>query len=186
MCKPQMRSDNGALIERIEQLEKQLENGAGAKVVYVNSDEVPHNASSTSDSDELSDEAKKKASDEVLKNLKEKYEEADYLDILNIVRAWNYIKQKIMRVSRSFLDKASVIPGEEPGSLDIVVDKNIDQYVMAFFDLRDNIDRIESYLEEITERKIKVNVRKINRNQANIKEIDSYDLSKVNFDIDIK
>ncbi|MDD6401486.1 MAG: DNA polymerase III subunit gamma/tau [Lachnospiraceae bacterium] len=186
MCKPQMRSDNGALIERIEQLEKQLENGAGAKVVYVNSDEVPHNASSASDSDELSDEAKKKASDEVLKNLKEKYEEADYLDILNIVRAWNYIKQKIMRVSRSFLDKASVIPGEEPGSLDIVVDKNIDQYVMAFFDLRDNIDRIESYLEEITERKIKVNVRKINRNQANIKEIDSYDLSKVNFDIDIK
>ena len=186
MCKPQMRSDNGALIERIEQLEKQLENGAGAKVVYVNSDEVPHNASSNSDSDELSDEAKKKASDEVLKNLKEKYEEADYLDILNIVRAWNYIKQKIMRVSRSFLDKASVIPGEEPGSLDIVVDKNIDQYVMAFFDLRDNIDRIESYLEEITERKIKVNVRKINRNQANIKEIDSYDLSKVNFDIDIK
>ena len=186
MCKPQMRSDNGALIERIEQLEKQLENGAGAKVVYVNSDEVPHNASSTSDSDELSDEAKKKASDEVLKNLKEKYEEADYLDILNIVRAWNYIKQKIMRVSRSFLDKASVIPGEEPGSLDIVVDKNTDQYVMAFFDLRDNIDRIESYLEEITERKIKVNVRKIKRNQANIKEIDSYDLSKVNFDIDIK
>lgn len=184
MCKPQMRTDYSDLISRIDQLEKELEKrGSATNVVYVNSD-AP--VAQGSVNQEVSAEDRKQASDKVVNNLKQKYKEADYLDILNIVNAWNKIKKETMKISRSFLDKARLVPGEQPGTMDFVIDKNADQYVMNYFDMRENIDRIEQDLCDMTERTVKIGVRKISQADAVAQQIDETDLSKIDFDnIDI-
>lgn len=184
MCKPQMRTDYSDLINRIDQLEKELEKrGSATNVVYVNGD-AP--VAQGSVNQEVSAEDRKQASDKVVNNLKQKYKEADYLDILNIVNAWNKIKKETMKISRSFLDKARLVPGEQPGTMDFVIDKNADQYVMNYFDMRENIDRIEQDLCEMTERTVKIGVRKISQADAVAQQIDETDLSKIDFDnIDI-
>ncbi len=184
MCKPEMRQDYSSLIERIDLLEKELEEakanvGAGTQVVYVNQgDEIPAANHAKGQQAEGADE-----SQAVVNNLKTKYKEADYKELLLVCKAWNQIKANSMKLIRNFLDKAQVVPSEIPSTIDIIINTSKEnELAISYFEDTANILDLEKKVAEITERSIKFSLRKVNQNEQTRQQLDKWDLSKIKFD----
>lgn len=187
MCKPQMQEGVAALEARIKELEDKLEQGGGAitpQVVYVEKSSPGHKPSPADDEDkEQSDDL----SDEVIRNHKEKYEDADYNEIMSVVNGWNYIKEKAIPLTRYFLDRVSVKVGESPSSIELVIISNRDnQSVIDYFENQHSVDALKEQLGELTNRNIDIIVRKISQKEANESKLNQWDLSKIKFNVDYK
>ena len=194
MCKPQMQQGYEALEKRMEELETKVDGAnLSTQVVYVNSSDAPSvdgvvvsAGVAMADGEEgkqISSEEAKAASDKVVNNLKQKYKEADYREIMTIVSVWHQIKNNAMKITRNFLDQVSVTPGDIPGSLDLVITKTPENALaIDYFEKKVNIEALEASLAEQTERTIHVGLRKLNPKDAVEARINDWDLSKIQFD----
>lgn len=198
MCKSQMQEGYEALEKRMEELETKLESAPVAQqVVYVNSaDTVPSGTGpsginapvgiAVTDGEQvanLSPEEEKAASDRVINNLKQRYKEADYREIMTIVSIWHQVKKNAMKITRNFLDQVSVTPGDIPGSIDLVITKTPENALaIDYFEKKVNIEALEASLAEQTERTIHVGLRKLNPKDVVEAKINDWDLTKIKFD----
>lgn len=194
MCKPQMQQGYEALEKRMEELETKVEGAnLSTQVVYVNSSDAPSvdgvvvsagvPVTDGEEGKQISPEEAKAASDKVVSNLKQKYKEADYREIMTIVSVWHQIKNNAMKITRNFLDQVSVTPGDIPGSLDLVITKTPENALaIDYFEKKVNIEALEASLAEQTERTIHVGLRKLNPKDAVEARINDWDLSKIQFD----
>ena len=200
MCKPVMQTDFSAIEKRISDIEKKLLDGdVGQKVVYVNATDNISSANeeiSGTNSDisgmtslqgmpgasgvqGMSTEQSKKLLDE----LRASYDEASYNEILTIIRNWNHIKQSMLKLTRHFLDQATLTTGSEPGTLDLVYVRNEDNNIaIKYFEDKKNLEDVEKMIEDVTERKVHLGMRKIEKKDPQAKNVSSWDISKINFD----
>lgn len=200
MCKPVMQTDFSAIEKRISDIEKKLLDGdVGQKVVYVNAtdnissanEEISGTNSDISDMTSLqgmpgasgvqgmSTEQSKKLLDEI----RASYDEASYNEILTIIRNWNHIKQSMLKLTRHFLDQATLTTGSEPGTLDLVYVRNEDNNIaIKYFEDKKNLEDVEKMIEDVTERKVHLGMRKIEKKDPQAKNVSSWDISKINFD----
>ncbi len=198
LCKPQMQEGYDALERRMDELETKLENApATGQVVYVDASTAQAISSTATPANipagvevldgeagaTISPEEEKRVSDKIISNLKEKYKEADYREIMTIVSIWHQIKNSAMKITRNFLEQVSVTPGDIPGSIDLVITKTPENALaIDYFEKKVNIEALEASLAELTERTIHVGLRKLNPKEAVAAKINDWDLTKVKFD----
>lgn len=192
LCTPQMRQDDSAIRERMADIEAKLEQGVGVsqQVVYVEREsaevgeqisqpvaqQAPVRPSVQVDDSELEQS--------IIKNIKERYKEAELLEIKQICKAWSLVKAEVIKPVRVFLSYASVVPsGTSPGTIDLFVeDKPENSLAIGYFEERDNLDDLEDKIAVVTERKVHLNFRKTGKKEIQSDQIRKWDLSKINFD----
>ncbi len=192
LCTPQMRQDDSAIRERMADIEAKLEQGVGVsqQVVYVEREsaevgeqisqpvaqQAPVRPSLQVDDSELEQS--------IIKNIKERYKEAELLEIKQICKAWSLVKAEVIKPVRVFLSYASVVPsGTSPGTIDLFVeDKPENSLAIGYFEERDNLDDLEDKIAVVTERKVHLNFRKTGKKEIQSDQIRKWDLSKINFD----
>ncbi len=189
MCKPQMQDGSAALEQRLEEVEHRLDSAPESKqIVYVKQDDeaagdVTEQAVDGSRNGDSEEQSKK-----IVDNLRSKYKEADYREIMSIVSIWNQIKKNAMKMTRNFLNMASVTPGDVPGTIDLVIVKSPETALaIDYFEKKSNIEALEADIAEMTERSVHIGLRKLTKHEATEAQISDWDLSKINFDnIEIK
>lgn len=189
MCKPQMQDGSAALEQRLEEVEHRLDSvPEGKQVVYVKQDdeasgEITEQAADSSQNGDSEEQSKK-----IVDNLRSKYKEADYREIMSIVSIWNQVKKNAMRMTRNFLNMASVTPGDVPGTIDLVIVKSPETALaIDYFEKKSNLEALEADIAEMTERRVHIGLRKLTKHEATEAQISDWDLSKINFDnIEIK
>ena len=192
LCTPQMRQDDSAIRERMADIEAKLEQGVGVsqQVVYVEREsaevgeqisqpvaqQTPVRPSVQVDDSELEQS--------IIKNIKERYKEAELLEIKQICKAWSLVKAEVIKPVRVFLSYASVVPSStSPGTIDLFVeDKPENSLAIGYFEERDNLDDLEDKIAVVTERKVHLNFRKTGKKEIQSDQIRKWDLSKINFD----
>lgn len=196
LCTPQMRSTDEGLKERIADLEKCLEQGAGGeRVVYVTSDQVQsgavqqipisHQASQPVATEvQGSTQVSQELEQEIIKNIKERYDQAEVLEIKQICKAWKLVQQRVIRLARDFFKDASVVPSvNEAGAIDILLeDKPENELAIGYFADRENLDDLEDKIAVITERRVHLNFKKLGAKEMKSDYVRKCDLSKINFD----
>lgn len=185
LCTPQMRQDEGALRERLLDIEARLEAGAVNKeVVYVAAEQTQmHPSVVATEVAETSPDAAE-LEQEIIKNIKERYKEAELLEIKQICKAWKLVKNEVIKPVRGFLNSASVVPSSvSPSTIDIFVEEIPENdLAIGYFNERENLDDLEDRIAVITERKVHLNFRKTGRKEIKADQIRKWDLSKINFD----
>lgn len=197
MCKPQMQEGYDALEQRMDELEQTLSNSQNnAQIVYVQEkgepqyDDVPESngnmmaAGNSQAAVQHTDEgASKEQSDRIVNNLRTRYKEADYREIMTIVSVWNQVKKNAMKITRNFLNQVSVTPGDAPGTIDLVIIKNPENALaIDYFEKKNNIEALEETIAEMTERTVHIGLRKVSAREADDARLQDWDLSKINFD----
>lgn len=197
MCKPQMQEGYDALEQRMDELEQTLSNSQNnAQIVYVQEkgepqyDDVPESngnmlaAGNSQAAVQHTDEgASKEQSDRIVNNLRTRYKEADYREIMTIVSVWNQVKKNAMKITRNFLNQVSVTPGDAPGTIDLVIIKNSEnELAIDYFEKKNNIEALEETIAEMTERTVHIGLRKVSAREADDARLQDWDLSKINFD----
>lgn len=200
LCKPQMRQGYEALQARIDELEMSVEQGlAETKVVYMQQNQEEPSAldapassgavAQDGQADNVNSQIKEEESNRTISNLKKRYKEADYDELMTIVCMWDQIKRQSMKLTRSFMNQVSLTPGGASGTLDLVIVRGRENsdYVAEYFDKKHNVEVLEKQLTSLTEREIHINVRKLTQREAADLRVADFDLSKINFsNIEIK
>ncbi len=193
MCKPQMQAGEAALERRVEELEQALEQAleqlkqSESKVVYVQSEQVPADATVASGTSTSGDGEDANLGDKVMENLRTKYKEADIDEIMTIVDSWNYIKSNAMKLTRNYMDMVTVRAGSTPSTIDLVIVKSPEkEMAISYYDKQSNIDTLRKAISDITERDVAINVVKISPKEAVETKLNEWDLSKIKAKIDYK
>lgn len=210
MCKPQMQQGYAAMEKRIEELEKRLEEIGTGNIVYVSAENVgtgnvstenvntenvnaPQRSTTNMPAAQMNADTENQAGgsgleQKIADNFKNKYKEADYEEIKRIVSAWYQLRQTVMKMERSYLDKAKVIPGETPSTIELTFVENDENFMaIKYFSEPRNIKHLEEMIAEFTEREVHVSLRKIRPKEYQNSNVAEWDLSKINFDnIEIK
>ena len=190
LCTPEMRTDETALLERIELLEKKLAEGVQVQVMQAGSAagfgyESRHEnpvAVNDDDSDGITGE-------EVLENLKEKYSPADLDDIMKLTESFNQIKGLLSPLCRSYVHQAIPVPGENSNELALVMENNsANKMAIGFLSHTDekgnknNLDAIADVITKHIGKEVKVALRTTGVTGEEIKKAEKFDLSKIKFD----
>ena len=181
LCRPQMREDYSSLVERIELLEKKIEEigTAQPKVVY-------RNAPAGEAEEERSEED---MSREMIQRIRDKYPEADAEEILAYTKEWKSIAGDLTPTARNWLDKGRVSPGENAAEILLVFEKTPEtEMAIEYFEKTSDGEKspaiadIEAAIAKRYQKTVHVGVRVISA-QEKRSEAGSYiDLSKINFD----
>ena len=191
LCKPQMQQGYDAMEKRIGELEKKLEDMEPGQVVYVNQGmPLPEGAVQAEDkaaSDDTQTFLSKEDSERVLANIERRYGEATAREITSLISVWNHLREHSMKMTRECLKSCRVIPGDKPSTIVLVIPKtSANLMVMDYFDKECNIEALEKDIEEFTERKVHVEVRKVTDKDASGAAIADFDFSKIKYKVDIK
>lgn len=195
MCKPQMQQGYAAMEKRIEELEKRLEDIGAGNMVYVSAENVnaeninaSHINTTNAPAVQMNLNTGNQADgsgleQKIAHNFKNKYKEADYEEIKRIVSAWYQLKQTVMKMERSYLDKAQVIPGETPSAIELAFVENDENFMaIKYFSEPRNIKHLEEMIAEFTEREVHVSLRKVRPKEYQNSNMAEWDLSKIKFD----
>lgn len=205
MCKPQMQQGYAAMEKRIEELEKRLEDIGTGNIVYVGAENVSTENISTENANagiinalqinttdapapQINVDTENQADGSELEqkiadNFKNKYKEADYEEIKRIVSAWYQLRQTVMKMERTYLDKAKVIPGETPSTIELTFVENDENFMaIKYFSEPRNIKHLEEMIAEFTEREVHVSLRKVRPKDYQNSNAAEWDLSKIKFD----
>lgn len=205
MCKPQMQQGYAAMEKRIEELEKRLEDIGTGNIVYVGAENVSTenisaenvnagiiNALQINTTDapapqinvDMENQADGSGLEQkIADNFKNKYKEADYEEIKRIVSAWYQLRQTVMKMERTYLDKAKVIPGETPSTIELTFVENDENFMaIKYFSEPRNIKHLEEMIAEFTEREVHVSLRKVRPKDYQNSNAAEWDLSKIKFD----
>lgn len=116
-------------------------------------------------------------------NLKNKYKEAGYDEVKRIVSAWHDLRQTVMKMERTYLDKANVVPGETPSTIELIFVENDENFMaIKYFSEPRNIKHLEEMIAEFTEREVHVSLRKVRPKEYQNSNVAEWDISKINFD----
>lgn len=178
MCRPEMEQNYSAVIARLDNLEKKTEKLAAMPVQTVTKKEYQ----SPKDSEpELSEEER---SNMIKQNLRERYKEADYEEIMKIVSMWEKkILPELTNGCRSYLKNARIVPGETAGTINLIFDNVEDNAVsIQYFEKNENLQYLEETISDMTERQVKVNIRMTTVTEARAAGYDGLDISKIQYE----
>ncbi len=132
---------------------------------------------------DMAEEDKELAQD-ILTNIRERYKEAELLEIKQICMAWQLVKEQVIKPVRGFLMNAKVVPSNTAAStIDLFIeDIPENKLAIGYFNDRENLDDLEDKIAEVTERRVHLNFRKTGRKEIESDQIRKWDLSKINFD----
>lgn len=132
---------------------------------------------------EMAEEDKELAQD-IMANIRERYKEAELIEIKQICMAWQLVKEQVIKPVREFLMNAKVVPSNAVAStIDLFIeDVPANKLAIGYFNDKDNLDDLEDKIAEVTERRVHLNFRKTGRKEIESDQIRKWDLSKINFD----
>ena len=180
LCKPQMRYDIDGMTARIENLEKELED---TKRLLEEQKDRPVQVVTTvreASADAEADDAQ--GSDRIKNNLREKYPEAEYEELLVIAKAWKAIGSREPRLVRHYYELVSLVPGKEAGELELVVeDIKANDLAIAYFN-KEKLAELGEQITELSKCTVTVSLRKTEGKEAARELRKDWDLSKIVFD----
>lgn len=186
LCKPEMRYDIEGMNERIALLEQQLEEtkellkeqqahpvivtaanaGGGAAAPMVPVMATPQ-----------------ESSDHIKQNLRDKYPQAEYDELLLIAKAWKDIAKREMKLVRRYYQIASLTPGNEAGTLELgIADIQENDLAISYFSKPDKLQEIADTLTQMAQCQVKLKFRRL-EGQEQVHELQKdWDLSRIVFD----
>lgn len=186
LCKPEMRYDIEGMNERIALLEQQLEEtkellkeqqahpvivtaanpGSGAAAPMVPVMATPQ-----------------ESSDHIKQNLRDKYPQAEYDELLLIAKAWKDIAKREMKLVRRYYQIASLTPGNEAGTLELgIADIQENDLAISYFSKPDKLQEIADTLTQMAQCQVKLKFRRL-EGQEQVHELQKdWDLSRIVFD----
>ena len=189
LCKPEMRYDIEGMNERIASLEQQLEETKEllkeqqAHPVYVTAAPQQSADGTPAVAPGPADVLPENPSEHIKQNLREKYPEAEYEDLILIAKAWKDISKRGPRLVRHYYEVASLVAGRESKSLELLVpDIPENDLAISYFSSADKIQELAETLTEMAKCQVRVTFRKIEgREEAHELQKD-WDLSRIIFD----
>ena len=184
LCKPEMRYDVEGMNQRIELLEKQL---AETKELLKEQQAHPVVMTVTQPTDGAVVQQPAvpvgDSSEHIKQNLRDKYPQAEYEDLLLIAKAWKTIGKRGPRLVQHYYRQASLVAGRESGTLELVVaDTPDNDLAISYFANQDKLDELGEQLTDMAQCKVRVTFRKIEgREEAHELQKD-WDLSRIVFD----
>ena len=186
LCKPEMRYDIEGMNERIALLEQQLEEtkellkeqqahpvivtaanpGGGAATPMVPVMATPQ-----------------ESSDHIKQNLRDKYPQAEYDELLLIAKAWKDIAKRELKLVRRYYQIASLTPGNEAGTLELgIADIHENDLAISYFSKPDKLQEIADTLTQMAQCQVKLKFRRL-EGQEQVHELQKdWDLSRIVFD----
>ena len=186
LCKPEMRYDIEGMNERIALLEQQLEEtkellkeqqahpvivtaanqGGGAAAPMVPVMATPQ-----------------ESSDHIKQNLRDKYPQAEYDELLLIAKAWKDIAKRELKLVRRYYQIASLTPGNEAGTLELgIADIHENDLAISYFSKPDKLQEIADTLTQMAQCQVKLKFRRL-EGQEQVHELQKdWDLSRIVFD----
>lgn len=179
ICKPQMRYDIDGMTARIENLEKELED---TKRLLEEQKDRPVQVVAATLPSSADEEEEPDGSDRIKSNLREKYPEAEYEELLVIAKAWKAIGSREPRLVRHYYELASLVPGKSAGELELVVeDIKANDLAIAYFN-KEKLVELSEQITELSKCTVTVSLRKTEGKEATRELRKDWDLSKIVFD----
>lgn len=187
LCKPEMRYDVEGMNQRIELLEQQL---AETKELLKEQQAHPVVMTVAQPTAEGAGMAQQPmipqtgdSSEHIKQNLREKYPQAEYEDLLLIAKAWKTIGKRGPRLVQHYYRQASLVAGRESGALELVVaDTPDNDLAISYFASQDKLDELSEQLTDMAQCKVRVTFRKIDGREEVHELQKDWDLSRIVFD----
>lgn len=184
LCKPEMRYDVEGMNQRIELLEKQL---AETKELLKEQQAHPVVMTVAHPADgaviQQSVAPVGDSSEHIKQNLRDKYPQAEYEDLLLIAKAWKTIGKRGPRLVQHYYRQASLVAGRESGALELVVaDTPDNDLAISYFANQDKLDELSEQLTDMAQCKVRVTFRKIEGKEEAHELQKDWDLSRIVFD----
>ena len=184
LCKPEMRYDVEGMNQRIELLEKQL---AETKELLKEQQAHPVVMTVAQPADgavvQQSVAPVGDSSEHIKQNLRDKYPQAEYEDLLLIAKAWKTIGKRGPRLVQHYYRQASLVAGRESGVLELVVaDTPDNDLAISYFANQDKLDELSEQLTDMAQCKVRVTFRKIEGKEEAHELQKDWDLSRIVFD----
>lgn len=184
LCKPEMRYDVEGMNQRIELLEKQL---AETKELLKEQQAHPVVMTVAQPADgaviQQSVAPVGDSSEHIKQNLRDKYPQAEYEDLLLIAKAWKTIGKRGPRLVQHYYRQASLVAGRESGALELVVaDTPDNDLAISYFANQDKLDELSEQLTDMAQCKVRVTFRKIEGKEEAHELQKDWDLSRIVFD----
>lgn len=184
LCKPEMRYDVEGMNQRIELLEKQL---AETKELLKEQQAHPVVMTAAQPADgaviQQSVAPVGDSSEHIKQNLRDKYPQAEYEDLLLIAKAWKTIGKRGPRLVQHYYRQASLVAGRESGALELVVaDTPDNDLAISYFANQDKLDELGEQLTDMAQCKVRVTFRKIEGKEEAHELQKDWDLSRIVFD----
>ncbi len=194
LCKPEMETDYASLLDRIRILENKLEQKSPSAEM---SEEMMQQLMSQMAGKEIFLSGDKPLSSQIEEpggtgealneKLKKTLPEADYKELLEFVEQWDIIASGYQRITRTFLDKASINLDEDgKGLLLTFIDEPENKRAIEYFKDKERMATLKGHIEEATGRKCNISLRVVSNSNEVKKEVTENDLLKINFKIDYK
>lgn len=170
LCKPQMEADQTSLLERIRQLENQLnqliKNGVSVQAVPSQKQEIQE----------------KKVQKDDKKQLEEKFPKAKVEELMDIVNHWRDVKRSLSPQMKFSLQKATLTVNDEGNALKIMFPKEMNVESGYFLEKPERIKQLKQELERQSGREIalEVGIMESKQNQ------DMIDLECIHMDVNIE
>lgn len=194
LCRPEMETDYSSILDRIRILEKKVEEvqptSGGVNVsedvmkqLYdkLQSQDAVRAVQSIYDDKGQYTVAKSK---EVASRVKGELKEASYRNLMEIVDCWHEIVAAHTPLTRGNLEAAKLNINENRDGLYLTVIQGEDTArVINYFSDKDKIADLTEELQEIAERRIKLEFRLLKENTEEASEALDMDLSKINMEV---
>ena len=187
LCKTEMRYDIEGIQARIESLEQQLaetkellkEQQAHPVVMAV----APPATEGAGTVQQAVAPQTGDSSEHIKQNLRDKYPQAEYEDLLLIAKAWKTIGKRGPRLVQHYYRQASLVAGRESGALELVVaDTPDNDLAISYFANQDKLDELSEQLTNMAQCKVRVTFRKIDGREEVHELQKDWDLSRIVFD----
>ena len=187
LCKTEMRYDIEGIQARIESLEQQLaetkellkEQQAHPVVMAV----APPATEGAGTVQQAVAPQTGDSSEHIKQNLRDKYPQAEYEDLLLIAKAWKTIGKRGPRLVQHYYRQASLVAGRESGALELVVaDTPDNDLAISYFANQDKLDELSEQLTDMAQCKVRVTFRKIDGREEVHELQKDWDLSRIVFD----
>ena len=186
LCKPEMRYDIEGMNERIALLEQQLEE---TKELLKEQQAHPVIVTATNPGGGAAASmvpvmaTPQESSDHIKQNLRDKYPQAEYDELLLIAKAWKDIAKRELKLVRRYYQIASLTPGNEAGTLELgIADIHENDLAISYFSKPDKLQEIADTLTQMAQCQVKLKFRRL-EGQEQVHELQKdWDLSRIVFD----
>ena len=123
------------------------------------------------------------SSDHIKQNLRDKYPQAEYDELLLIAKAWKDIAKRELKLVRRYYQIASLTPGNEAGTLELgIADIHENDLAISYFSKPDKLQEIADTLTQMAQCQVKLKFRRL-EGQEQVHELQKdWDLSRIVFD----
>ncbi len=182
MCRPEMEKNYDAIFARLDQLEKKT-SALEARPAQVVAQTTGSIIGTDSETEALSPEER---SAQIQKNVRERYPDADYEEIMKLASMWKTrILPELSSGCSRYLKNAKVVAGKGAGELQLVYANTSENAVaIEYFEKEENILYLERVISELIERSVKVVLLKPSGLEMKNAGYAGFDITKINGKID--